>query len=275
KDKFLSLAPNILVNVNKQYVADNDFKTVEIPITDSNGQTILNLERNVGIYNLIFIDIGGNIVATFNKITAFCQDITIEECTLALDAEGTTSKTFNLTNSTQISYTLEYTNSTSLATFNFNSLNSTAITARIIGTTQNQFGNQSVCDSSLTSTLGTITCDASSILETDNYLFIDIFSNGNFVETRVINISPSVPLIGGIFGSTGFLIAFLLMLTIIILFSEDKQVLIVMIGIGWAIILLFGLLKGAIIGSVSGGIWLIISIATMLWKLREEEKGVI
>ena len=273
KDSFLALAPNILVNVNKQYVADNDFKTVEIPITDSNGQTILNLERNVGIYNLIFIDIAGNIVATFNKITAFCQDFTIEECTLSLDAKGTTARTFNLTNSTQISYTLDYTNSTSTATLNFNSLSSTPVTARIVGTTQNQFGNQSVCDSSLTSTLGTVNCDTSSILTTDNYLFIDIFSNGKFVETRVIDISPEIPLIGGLFGSEGFLIAFLMLLVLILLFSEDKQVLVVAIGLGWAIILIFGLVKGAIIGALSGGIWLIVSISIMMWKLRQEEKG--
>ena len=275
KDKFLALAPNILVNVNKQYVADGDFKTVEIPLTDSNGQTILNLERNVGIYNLIFIDIAGNIVATFDKITAFCQDFTIGECTLALDAKGTTPRTFNLTESSQISYVLEYTNSTSTATLTFSSLNSTAVTARIIGTTQNQFGNQSVCDSSLTSTLGTVDCDTSSILLTDNYVFIDIFSNGEFVETRVININPETPLIGGIFGSNGFLIAFLMLLALIMLFSEDKQVLVIAIGLGWAVILMFGLIKGAIIGSISGGIWLIVSIAAMLWKLREEEKGVI
>ncbi len=274
KNEFLALAPNILVNVNKQFVASNDFKTVEIPITDTNGQTILNLERNVGIYNFIFIDIAGNIVATFNKITAFCQDFTIGECTLELDATGTLPRLFNLTNSTAISYVLTYKNSTSTATLTFNSLDSTPVTARIIGTTQNQFGNQSVCDRSLTTTLGTVDCNVTSILLTDNYLFLDIFSNGNFVETRVININPSIPLLGGIFGASGFFIAFLMMLTIILLFSNDRQVLLIMLGLGWATIIILGLVKGAIIGSLSGGIWLIITIAIMLWKLKEEEKGI-
>ncbi len=270
RDSSLVRAPNILVNVNKQFVATNDFRTVEIPITDTNGQTILNLVRNIGVYNLIFIDIDGNIIASYNKITAFCQDVTIEECTLSLDAPSTIERSFNLTTAVGMSFTLAYTNSTSTATLTFNSLNSTALTARIVGTTNNQFGNRSVCDSSLTSTLGTVDCDASSILLTDNYLFIDIFANGNYVTTRVININPETPLIGGIYGTNGFFLAFMMLLFIIILFADDKKVLLVMLGIGWVVILIFGLVKGAIIGSVSGGIWLLVSIVTMLWKLNTE-----
>jgi len=272
RDSSLVPDPNILVNVDKQYVPSNDFKTVEIPITDTSGQTILNLVRNTAIYNLIFVDAGGNIVASFNKISVFC-DIAIQECTLDLDAPATIESKFNLSSSIGISYTLAYTNSTSTATLTFSSLNSTALTARIIGTTQNQFGNRSVCDSSLTSTLGTVDCDASSILLTDNYLFVDIFSNGNYVETRVININPQNPLVGGLYGANGYFIAFLMLLFIIILFSDDKQVLLVMLGVGWVVILVFGLVKGAIIGSVSGGIWLLISIITMIWKLKQEESG--
>ncbi len=273
RDSNLALAPNILVNVNKQFVDSNDFKTVEIPITDTNGQTVLNLVRNTAVYNLIFIDVGGNVVASFSKINAFCQDFTIGECVLELNAISTTPPLTDTSTFRGISYILEYTNSTSTATLTFNSLNSTAVTARIVGTTQNQFGNRTVCDNSLTTTLGTLNCDASSILTTDNFLYIDIFSGGIYVETRVININPQTPLTGGIFGSDGFFIAFFLFLTIIILFSEDKQVLLVMLGIGWVVILILQLVKGTIIGSVSGGIWLLVSIATMLWKLRKEESG--
>ena len=273
RDSLLVLAPNILVNVNKQFVASNDFKTVEIPITDTNGQAILNLVRNIAIYNLIFIDVEGNIVAAFNQISAFCQDATIGQCTLELDAASTVPETFNVSKSNKISFTIVYTNSTSIATLNFNSINSTAVTVRLVGTTQNQFGNRSVCDNSLTSTLGTITCNASSILTTDNFLFLDILSDGVFVSTTIININPITPLVGGIYGGNGYFIAFLMLLTIIILFSEDKQALLVMLGLGWATVLILGLVKGTIIGSISGGIWLIVSIATMIWKLKQEEVG--
>ena len=77
------------------------------------------------------------------------------------------------------------------------------------------FISLSVCDKSLTSTLGIVNCDASSILTSDNFLFIEIFSDGNYVETRTININPETPTVGGQYGFDGFFIAFLLLLVII------------------------------------------------------------
>ena len=78
---------------------------------------------------------------------------------------------------------------------------------------------------------------------------------------------------GGLYGSNGYFLAFFLLLLIIILFSDDKQVLLIMLGIGWVTILVLGLIKGTMIGSISGGIWLLVSIITMIWKLKQEEVG--
>lgn len=273
RDSSLTLTPNILVNVNKQFVSSDDFKTVEIPITDTNGQTVLNLVRNIAIYNLIFTDVSGTIIASFNKVAAFCQDFTIGDCVLNLDAPSSVEGIGNISEILGVSQSLIYDNTTSVATLTFSSIDSQPRTMRLVGTTQNQFGNSSVCDNSLTSTLGTVTCNASSILATDNYLFIDSFSDGRYIETNVININPETPLIGGIYGSNGYFIAFLMILTIIILFSDDKQILLIMLGVGWAVILILGLLKGTIIGKTSAGIWLLVTIITFLWKLKKEEVG--
>ncbi len=97
KDSNLAFFPNILVHVDRQYVSDNDFKTVEIPITDSNGQTVLHLVRNDIVYNFIMVDSKGEVVATFNKIIAFCQDFTIGSCTIKLNAFSTEEQFFNST----------------------------------------------------------------------------------------------------------------------------------------------------------------------------------
>jgi hypothetical protein len=54
---------------------------------------------------------------------------------------------------------------------------------------------------------------------------------------------------------------------------EDKQTLVIMLVIGWAVILSFGLIKGALIGLSSAGIWLIVTAVIFLWKLKKEEAG--
>ena len=50
-DDYLPLE-DALIFIDRQYIAENTFKTVELPLTDSNGQTILHLVRNEVIYNI-------------------------------------------------------------------------------------------------------------------------------------------------------------------------------------------------------------------------------
>lgn len=269
----LALAPNILVRVDKQYLSTNDFKTVEIPKTDTNGQTILNLVRNTAIYNLIMIDIEGNVVASFSNIVAFCQDYTIGSCSIDLSASSTGQTTYDYEDDVGISSSLTYTNSTSTIALAFNSLNSSAVTVRMEVLTPNQFENRSVCDTSITLSSGTLTCDISSFLSTNQFFYVNIYQGGKLITTEYINANPNLATSGGFAGADGYFIAFFLILIIICLFSDDKQVLTIMLGIGWVVVLVFGLIRGAIIGATSGGIWLIITIIIFIWKLKQEETG--
>lgn len=276
RDSNLVLSPKVLVNVQRQYVSQNGaFKTVEIPITDSNGQTVVNLVRNTEVYNFIMTDITGNVVGSFNKVTAFCQDYTIGSCTLELNAAPALATLYNFTEKGGISYTLSYSNSTKVITLTFNSLNSSIPTVRMIVNSQNQFENTTICDSSLATSTGSITCNATTAALTNSFLYVNIYSNGNFIGYQVINLLNNG--LGGNFGVDGLFIAFLLILLVICVFNEDKQTLVIMLGIGWVVVVGFGLVKGSIFGATqiaTGGIWLIITILILLWKLKDEEGGV-
>lgn len=269
----LALHPNALVQVYKQYLEDNDFKIVEIPLTDSNGQAILNLERNTAVYNIIMIDVTGSVIASFNNIVAFCQDYTIGSCSIDLSAGAGGELSYNYNTDVGISYTISYQNSTNKISLTFTSLNSSNQNVKLVVKTQNQFENETVCINSLTATSGTVTCDISSDVNTNQFFFSEILVNNNLISTEVLNTNPSLSSKGGYFGTNGFFLAFLFMIFIVLIFSNDKQVLVIGIGIGWVLISILGLIKGALIGVSSAGIWLIVTIVIFLWKLGEEEKG--
>jgi len=74
---------NALVYVNRQYISENKFKTVELPKTDYNGQTILHMVRNDIIYNIKIIK-DGEVLGNFENIVAFCDDYTIGNCKIEL-----------------------------------------------------------------------------------------------------------------------------------------------------------------------------------------------
>jgi hypothetical protein len=271
RDSGLALAPNILVKVNRQYLATNNYRTVEIPKTDTGGQTILNLVRNDVIYNIMMVNSSGSIVASFSNVVAFCQDFTIGSCTLDLSTPGTSSQSYNYNASVGISYAISYSNASKLISLAFNSLNSSVMQVRMVTRTENQFQNQTICDSSLTTTSGSLSCNISSAVATNQYFFVDVYANGKYIETYSLNANSSLSTDGPAFGTGGLFIAALFLLLITMLFSDDKQTLVIMLGIGWVIVIALGLVNGAIFGLTSGGIWLIISLIIVLWKLKQEE----
>lgn len=272
RDSDSALAPNILVKVQRQYLKINDFLTIEIPITDTSGQTILNLIRNTEVYNLIMINSYGEIVAAFNNIVAFCQDYTIGSCSIDLSASGEGDITYDYDTDVGISYVLSYSNSSKLVSLNFNSLTDSNKKVDLVVISQNQFENQSICTDTLTASSGTLSCDVSSALGTNQILFSRISVDDNLIATETLYTNPSLPSKGGVFGKSGFFLAFLFILFLILLVADDKQVLVISLGIGWVVIISLGLVKGALIGGASGGIWLIITIFIFLWKLKEEAK---
>ncbi len=269
RDSDFILAPDILVQIHRQYVEDNDFKIVEIPITDSNGQTILNLVKNDIVYNLIMVDIAGNVVATFNEITAFCQDFTIGECTINLNAPATGSNVFNYNEEFDISIAqATFNNVTELVSVSFITGDLQPKTVRMEVYRNNQFGNRSVCSGSLTAASGLVSCDVSAITDSDQFLFIDIFVDNELAEQQTINLNADNLSFGV---GEGSFYAFLLILLLITLFMEDRQVLIVSLGLGWVAVISLGLMKGTFIGMGSAGIWLLVTIGIFLWKLSKEE----
>lgn len=272
RDETLALAPSVLVHVDKEYLETNDFKTVEIPITDTNGQAILNLVRNTAVYNFIMLNSSRMVVASFTNVVAFCQDYTIGSCSIDLSASSVGDSTYNYDEDVGISYILSYSNSSKLVSLTFSSINSSNQDVEIIVLSENQFENQTICSNTLTAASGTVSCDVSSALDTNQFLFVEVYSNDELISTEIVNANLSLPSKGGIFGINGFFLAFLFMLFLILLFSDDKQVLVIVIGVGWITVLSLGLIRGAIIGSASGGIWLIVTILIFLWKLKEEEK---
>ena len=269
RDSSYNLAPNILVNIYRKYIEDNDFKLVEIPLTDSNGQTMLNLVRNDIIYNFIMINEGGQIIATFNELRAFCQDFTIGDCVINLAANSTSEPAYDYNEEFALSISLPvYNNVTERVSINFITDDLTPTTVRMDVFRNNQFGNRSVCTNSLTAASGTLSCDVSEIVDTDQFLFIYIYVEDSLASTYTINLSASTLNFGK---SNGAFYAFLLILIIITLFMEDKKVLVIALGLGWVACLSLGLISGLLIGAVSSGIWILVTIAIYIWKLNKED----
>ena len=215
------------------------------------------------------VDESNKVVATFNSLKAFCQDFTIGACTINLNAESTGDSIFDYNANFSITVTAPtYDNTTDLVSITFITDNLIPKTVRMDIFRNNQFGNRSVCTNSLTSASGTLDCDVSSITDSDQFLFIDVYVDGQLFKQYTINLNTSILGFGILNGS---FYAFLMILMLISLFMEDKKILVISLGLGWIVIISLGLVNGLLIGSTSAGIWLLVTIGIFMWKLNKEK----
>jgi hypothetical protein len=255
----------VLVYVERQYIDENIFKTVELPKTDTNGQTILHLVRNDVIYNLIFIK-DGAILRRFENLRAFCDDYSIGDCKINLNALSEAADIFIYDKVIGITYDSAptYNSTTNIVSFSY--VSNDGITKNVTMNVERRdvFGNNSVCSNTLNSVSGTLSCNIGSGI-TDTSLVIILQVDG---QTWI---STSVQIDTIAYGQMGYVAWFLLALGLVFMFSKDKNGILLALLLSYLGAVSMGWILGGIIGLGSAGIWIIIITLVGLWKLNKNK----
>ncbi len=254
---------NALIFIKRQYVDENLFKIVEVPKTDSSGQTLGHLVRNDIVYN-IDVTKDGVVVGSFPNIIAFCEDFGIGDCKINLDASSTGEPVFDYNQELGITFTgPTFDNLTRTITFNFLSVDGTAKRV-LLNTTRNDiFGNVSVCDTFTFSTGATMTCTIPEHV-------IDTLIISNVIVDGVPAVKAYFNLDQLNFGTAGFYIFFIYMLAFILMFAKSKEFMLIGIVLGFITGIALGLINGLMVGTGASGIWIIIVVVLMAWKLNKK-----
>ena len=269
KDSSFQTREDILIYVYREYVPEGEFKLVELPKTDSNGQTIVHLVRNDVLYNLIAVDSNGNVLGTLNNVIAFCQDYTIGNCFINFQGTTTTEELTDFWNDVGIRYSLSFDNSTNLISLTFSSLTTDSKEVRMEVISSAIVTNRTLCNTSLTDITGTLTCDVSSIVNTTSSVNVRIFVDGVQKLQDSLSFESSSHSIDGL-----IFFGFLLLLAIGIFFMESKEGVIIGTIIGLISLIALGVVKGQVVktGVTSAVIWLIVVGIVLLIKLNGERQ---
>ncbi len=256
---------NALVNVDRQYISENLFKTVELPKTDYNGQSVLHLVRNDVVYNVI-ITKGGVILGNFENLVAFCDDFTIGDCNIELNAFDSVEAVFDYDEALGIIFQAPTYNATQdLVSFVFVTSEGSAKEVVLEVTRNDIFGNRSVCNSSIISSGATLTCSTPSTLD-DSQLNTQIYVND------ILSVKTTVKISSSNYGVGGYFIAFVLALTLLILFSESKEGILFSMLLSSAVTLGLGITEGNMIRSGASGVWILIIFAIGIYKLNKDKQ---
>jgi len=252
-----------LIQITRKYVADGIFRTVEIPKTDSSGQTIGHFDTDNVIYTII-VTKNGNTLASFENIVVVCEDAVIGDCKLNLNAAsgGTPFTTWGEIGN--LDYDISFSKSNRRVTTTFTTTDGSTRTISINTTKFDRFGNNTICTDSLSSSAGTLTCDIPQSFGNVTVVS-DLYSDGELVTTRTFTIAID-PI--DTFGNDAVIFVLILVLTLPLMMITDTIGMIfgAFVGLVVAGILLF-YNTGSIFGETSIIIWFLVAGGIIVWKI--------
>ncbi len=148
---------DLIVQIQRKYIEEGVFKTIEIPMSGTNGFTIAHLVANDVIYNLFFIK-DGVLLDSFTEVIANCQNPLITECEINLNALITGTDLFDIITEDDFFSSLTYDKDTRVVSSTFGIISGVSGVVQLNVTLIDNFGNTSVCSDSLNAAGGTLTC---------------------------------------------------------------------------------------------------------------------
>lgn len=252
-----------LIYLDRQYISGGFFETVELPKTDSNGETVLHMVRNDVVYNILAIKDNG-IIATLLNIRAFCADYTIGDCTIKMNGANEINEVFDYNEEVGITFTTPVYNSTlDTISFTFSSVDGTAKTVGMEVLASDAFGNRTICTNSLNSASGELSCAIDPNLSDAALGTIITVDNVKVAFLNVILDKTN-------YSDAGYLILFVMVLSFILMFIESKTGILIGILLGIASGFGLGLITGSLIGYGASGVWILIIVIMGIWKLNKE-----
>jgi len=267
KDESFQGVEGALIHIQRQYIIENNtFKLVELPKTDSNGQTLGHFVEKDIVYNILVTNgTGGAVLGVFNNIIAFCSDAAIGDCEINLNAFSSGESVFDYEANLQVGITAPIYNSTSrLLSLSFITFDGSTKNVTMHTFKYDQLGNTTACDNSLTSSSGTLSCTIPTGLGNSS-IQIYIYVDGDLVIQEHKSLDETS------FGEEGYLFLLFLILTLVMIFSESKTAMIIAPIIGFIIGLVLSVVKGSIIGMGASMLFLIIAAIILIWKLNKSK----
>ncbi len=268
KDETFALVGGALIDITRYYVDEGLFKTIEIPKTDSNGQAMGHFVQNDVIYTLI-ISKEGTILAIFNDMVAVCADTTIGDCKINLNAFLTGIPATDFETEYNLNIATTFDEDARRITTIFSTIDGSVSTVQLNATQFTGYGNTTVCSHLLTSSSGTLICD---IPESFGNVTViaKLYSSSSpdrLVKVWIFTIEEDAM---DIFGYTGIVLVFILILTIPFLLISSTIGMIIGTFIGLIIAALLNIYEGGgIIGVGATVLWAIIAGGIIIWKISQ------
>lgn len=265
KNDFFQRTANALVIIAREYVDEGTFKTVEAPITDSNGRAVASFSPDDTTYN-IYVYEEGVLSATFTNIIATCQDDLAGECNIFLNALSSITQPQDYENLDNIYYTLTYDEDTRQVSSTFSTNDGSVASINLTAVVYDSYLNQTIFSDEVSSSSGTVS--GTLPVSYDNQTVLLILTKDD--ETIGQGYVSLMPKLQDYLGLDAIVFSIIIVATIPMMFISSPLIMVMggIIGVVVAGLLIFS--NGASIFSVSVSlVWLIVAGAIIIWKINK------
>lgn len=267
KDVSFVPVPDVLVEIQRKYVGEGVFKTVEIPKTDNSGQTIGHMVLSDVVYTII-VSKQGEVLATFEDVIAICQDTSTGQCSINLNAFTSGTQPSDFTDLQGVSFTLTFDDTTNVFTSLFTTTDGSVVTMDL-NVTEISDVLTDVCSNSLITSSGTLTCTVPSSFG-NTTLRGQLFKDGTFVGEIFVTISDFSP--ADNFGTTGIILLLIAYITLPMMFITERIGVVIFAIVGFIFAGILGIYSsGAIFGVGSTILWFIVAGGIIIYKISRRK----
>jgi len=263
KDADFNLVPGAIIQIQRKYIDEGVFKTVEIPMISGAGYTIAHLVRNDIIYNLVVIK-EGVVLATFTDVVADCQNPTFTECAININSFSTGISPEDFSTDGEFTSTLSYNKTTRIVSTTFAILSGIPAITTLEVFLWDAYSNTTICSDSLTAAGGTLSC---TIPDTygNSSIIIKLTSGGELKRSAIVILATDPD---AIYGNSLVFIGLLIILLIIgMSVSDNPMTLGIMLVFGTIVLIVLNIVSSS--GWLGGGatiLWFIIAVVILLIK---------
>ena len=264
KDSNFVAVVGALMHLQRKYVDEGLFKTIEIPKTGTEGYTIGHLVRNDAIYNILIYK-EGILLATFEDVVADCQNPLLSSCEINLNELGSSSFPESFASRDDFVFSLTYNTSTREVKSIFSIPSGVPSTILMNVTLFDSLGNRSVCSDSLLSSGGQLDCIVPSSFE-NSTIVASLYKDGNLIGYSIISARDDPT---ALYGGSIIFVAVLVFLVIMgIGASSDNPMIfgIILIVSSFILVTLNIIYSPSVIGVGATILWFVIAIAMLLIK---------
>jgi hypothetical protein len=255
---------DLLIDVQKRYISQNKFISVESSVTDLIGNTLLNLVPNTEIYNFI-VSYKGRTLATFNNYQVQCQNELYSQCSIVLNLGQVLETIPSLDNYGNVSISYNLDEASNILYLYYNSLDGQS---HDINQIVKKYDNTVICNNTGTGTSGTLTCSITTVYQ-NTTLFSDVASDGVYIGSNTFATGTDLKDLD-IYGIDIY-IELLMYSTMVLLFIANPILIVIgsMLGILFAVLLIFftGASASSIIATI---IYFIIAGGIIIWQISRK-----